>query len=109
MRGGPSTTGEQGESLSQKRKRQKYELQAQRQQSAAAQRATIQVKTCTRWENGTCRYISFLGFRACTKAHPNEAEQTQNIECSSSAVRAIPERCYFANGKCPYRGHRESY
>lgn len=110
MRADPNRTPmeQQGESLSEQRKRQKIESQMQKQQAAAAHRATIQPKTCRRWEQGLCRNVGFIGCSKCTKSHPDEASQTQQIECCSSAARPEPKQCFFANGKCPYNGHRET-
>ena len=90
-----------------KRHRQKIEGQQMKQQAAAAHRATIQQKTCRNWEEGSCRRIEFIGFQKCTRAHPNEANQTPKIECCSSAARPEPTKCRIAGGKCPYNGHRE--
>ena len=96
------------ESLGAKRKRLKIEGQQLKQHAAAAHRATIQPKTCRNWEEGNCRRIESIGFQKCTKAHPDEANQTRKIECCSSAARPEPTKCRFARGTCPYNGHRET-
>ena len=72
------------------------------------QRANVQVKVCKKWENeGSCRYLFFLGYQRCARDHPDEETRSRNIECCSSSARPNPKRCYLKD-TCPYRGHNQS-
>ena len=96
------------ETFAEQRKRKRKEDERELKAAAEIQRAKVQVKVCKKWENeGSCRYLFFLGYQRCARDHPDEETRSRNIECCSSSARPNPKRCYLMD-RCPYRGHNQN-
>ena len=96
------------ETFAEQRKRKREEKARELKAAAEVQRANVQVKVCKKWENeGSCRYLFFLGYQRCARDHPDEETRSRNIECCSSSARPNPKRCYLKD-TCPYRGHNQN-
>ena len=54
------------------------------------QRAIVQVKVCKKWENeGSCRYLFFLGYQRCARDHPDEETPARGTSNAARPLRAL--------------------
>ena len=94
---GPNTSFDTPfETFAEQRKRKREEKERELKAAAEVQRANVRVKVCKKWENeGSCRYLFFLGYQRCARDHPDEETRSRNIECCSSSARPNPKHCYL--------------